>query len=64
MEQPITCVYCGHTWSLSIAKLEEEKRVIYREGSKENSPQRSVEYLVTCPNCGRRLVVTVQVRGA
>ena len=61
---PITCIYCGHTWSESIAELEKQDRVIYREDPGGDPPARTAEYLVQCPNCGRRMTVTVRIKGA
>ena len=60
----ITCIYCGHTWGESIAELEKQDRVIYREGARGDPPASTVEYLVQCPNCGRRMTVTVRIKGA
>ncbi len=59
----VECIYCGYTWSVSTGELEKRNRVIYREDPGSDPPTRTVEYLVTCPNCSRRLMAKVQVRG-
>lgn len=60
----INCVYCGHELRKSIAELEKEERVFYREGTSDDSPTRTVEYLINCLNCGRSNIITVKIRGA
>ncbi len=60
----LTCIYCGHTWPESLTDLKQAQQVFYRGGTEDQPPTRTEEYLVQCPNCGRRMKVTVQVRGA
>ena len=60
---PITCLYCKHRWQEPVAELEQKKRVIYRHDPTEEDPEARREYLVQCPNCGRRMTVTIRVKG-
>lgn len=57
----INCIHCGHVWQESIADLEKQDLVIYRL-AEENPRQETVEYRVTCPTCGQKMIISVQVR--
>ena len=56
----ITCVRCGHTWSVDLDKLDRADQTVYRG-------KRVVrrEYRVRCPNDGtwNRLTVEIQEEG-
>ena len=60
----ITCIYCGHTWQESVAELERQGHIIYRHDPNEHTAESIREYLVQCPRCGRRMTVSIRIKGA
>lgn len=49
----VTCPRCGHTWSIDLAKLDQEDQVIYKGRVQQKS------YRVQCPRCDTYVVVKV-----
>lgn len=47
--EPITCIRCGHRWTVDLTRLRQATKLVYKGDLK---PVRVETFRLVCPNCG------------